>query len=270
MPRAAQSSSETEFASRPQAESSEPRSARKLGVAESDVVVIWIGSLEEHKDPLTAVHAAQRGLGKAARRRRRQLAASGGASRRREHQVLGQRSDVPRLLAAADVYLLTSRREGLALSLLEAMGHGLAVVVTDLPENLEAIGDTGIPVRPDESSVAAALRRLAADADERRDLGTRAAQRVSRLFDATEMTRRTRALYDATAFGARREAEAREERWYARARNGDRREPGALDRRGRPDSQRLEPDQGLPRAPAAPDDAALGHRRRRRFHRRHC
>jgi glycosyltransferase involved in cell wall biosynthesis len=110
--------------------------------------------------------------------------------------VLGQRDDVHRLLAASDVFVLTSRREGLAFSLLEAMAHGLAPVVTALPENLEAIGDAGVGVRPDDHSLTSALRNLATDADERADLGVRALQRVSRLFRATEMKRRTRLLYD--------------------------------------------------------------------------
>jgi glycosyltransferase involved in cell wall biosynthesis len=169
---------------------------RELGIAESEVVGIWVGSLDERKSPLTAIHAAQRAsvtllvVGDGPLRPEVERAAD------KRVLVLGQRSDVPRLLTAADLYVLTSRREGLALSLLEAMAHGLAPVVAELPENLEAIGDAGICVRPDESSFAAALRRLAADADERADLGARASQRVARLFTATEMARRTHALYD--------------------------------------------------------------------------
>ena len=169
---------------------------KQLGIAESEVVGIWVGSLDEHKSPLTAVHAAQRAeitllvVGDGPLRPQVERAAS------ERIRALGQRSDVPRLLAAADLYVLTSRREGLALSLLEAMAHGLAPVVTDLPENLEAIGDAGVCVPPDDSSVSAALRRLAADPDERADLGARASRRVSRLFNAAEMARRTRALYD--------------------------------------------------------------------------
>jgi glycosyltransferase involved in cell wall biosynthesis len=169
---------------------------RTLGIAESEVVGIWVGSLEEHKDPLAAVRAAQEAsvtllvVGDGLLRPLVERAAD-----ERVH-VLGQRSDVPRLLAAADLYVLTSRREGLSLSLLEAMAHGLPVVVSDLPENVEAIGDAGICVRPDDGSFAAALRRLAADASERADVGARAAQRVSRFFGAAEMARRTRYVYD--------------------------------------------------------------------------
>ena len=178
---------------------------RSLGLAESEVVAIWVGSLDERKDPLTAVRAAQQAsltllvVGDGPLRPHVERAAG------ERIRILGRRSDVPRLLAAADVYVLTSHREGLALSLLEAMARGLAPVVTELPENLEAIGDAGICVPPDEASVAAALRRLAEDADARDDLGARASQRVARLFNAAEMAGRTRALYDDVLAGRARE-----------------------------------------------------------------
>jgi glycosyltransferase involved in cell wall biosynthesis len=110
-------------------------------------------------------------------------------------RVLGQRDDVPRLLGSADVFVLTSRREGFAFSLLEAMAHGLAPVVADAPENVEAIGDTGL-VFDDEDGLVAALRRLVESPVKRAALGDRARHRVAELFDAAEMARRTRAVYD--------------------------------------------------------------------------
>jgi len=183
-------------------ESDRARVREELGIPHDEVVGIWVGSLDERKDPLAAVRAANQAdvallvVGDGPLRWQVEHAAD------ERIRVLGQRSDVPRLLAAADLYLLTSRREGLALSLLEAMAHGLAPVVTDLPENVEAVGDAGVCVRPDDNSLTVALRRLATDSGERVDLGARASQRVSRLFDATEMARRTRALYDdVLAFG---------------------------------------------------------------------
>jgi glycosyltransferase involved in cell wall biosynthesis len=168
---------------------------RELGIPESEVVAIWVGSLDERKDPLTAIRAAERAevtllvVGDGPLRPEVKQAAG-------EHtHVLGRRSDVPRLLAAADLYVATSRREGLSLSLLEAMAHGLAPVVTELTENLEAIGAGGLAYG-DQYALVAALDRLVRSESERTAVGERARQRVSELFDVETMIARTRAVYD--------------------------------------------------------------------------
>ena len=169
----------------------------ELGLLGSQPVGIWIGSLDERKDPLAAVRAAERAsvallvVGDGPLRSRVEQAA-------REHvRVLGQRADVPRLLATADFYVLTSHREGLAMSLLEAMAHGLPPVVTDLAENLEAVGDAGVVVTSgDEGALVAAFRWLVENEAERGALGERARQRIAELFDAETMVAQTRAVYD--------------------------------------------------------------------------
>ena len=169
---------------------------RELGLAESEPLGIWVGGLDDHKDPLAAIHAAQAAsvpllvVGDGPLRARVEREAS------ELTRVLGQRRDVPRLLDAADIYVVTSQREGFSFSLLEAMAHRLPAVVTSLPENVEAIGDAGLAIRIGDDSLESALRRLVQDPDQRMHLGERALQRVSRLFDATEMSRRTRAVYD--------------------------------------------------------------------------
>jgi glycosyltransferase involved in cell wall biosynthesis len=102
-----------------------------------------------------------------------------------------------RLLAAADVFVLPSRREGLSYAVLEAMGRGLAVVVSDGPGNPEAVGSAGVVVRGgDVDGFARALARLASDPAERARLGSLARRRVAEEFGAEEMIRRTRELYD--------------------------------------------------------------------------
>jgi glycosyltransferase involved in cell wall biosynthesis len=169
----------------------------ELGLAEHDAAGIWVGSLEPHKDPLTAARAAQRaevtvlfvGDGSLAGA----LQARAGAHVR----PLGRRDDVGRLLAAADFFVLSSLREGLSLALLEALAAGLPAVVSDLPENLEAIGDGGIAVPAgDEERFAAAYRRFAGDAAERLRQGAAARFRVAESFGADAMVESTRELYD--------------------------------------------------------------------------
>ena len=51
---------------------------------------------------------------------------------------LGLRSDVPRLLKAADVMVMPSTREGMPVTMLEATAAGLPIVVSDLPGTQEA------------------------------------------------------------------------------------------------------------------------------------
>ena len=168
---------------------------QELGIPGQEPIGIWVGSLDERKDPLVAVRAAREagvtllvvGDGPL----RQEVERTAGARGR----VLGQRGDVPRLLAAADFYVSTSRREGLSLSLLEAMATGLAPIVTDLPENREAVGDAGISYGGDGTLVAA-LRRLVANDGERIALGQQAQRRVAELFGAEKMITRTRAIYD--------------------------------------------------------------------------
>jgi len=88
------------------------------------------------------------------------------------------------LLRAADVYVLPSTAEGLALSMLEAMAAGCAVVATEAGEAGPALGDAGIrlPVTPLEPHLGDALRRLRDDAALRAELGARARARVLEHF----------------------------------------------------------------------------------------
>lgn len=169
----------------------------ELGIALTEPVGIWVGSLDERKDPLAAVRAAERAsvallvVGDGPLRSQVERIAHGRV------RVVGPRADVPRLLAAADFYVLTSRREGLSMSLLEAMAHGLPSVVTNLPENIEAVGDAGVAIPVgDEAALVEALRRLAENEGERAAIGGRAWQRMAELFDAEAMIAQTRAIYD--------------------------------------------------------------------------
>jgi glycosyltransferase involved in cell wall biosynthesis len=102
---------------------------------------------------------------------------------RRNVRILGVVTDPAvrlDLLRAADVFVLPSTAEGLALGMLEAMAAGCAVVATEAGEDGPALGDAGIrlPVTPLEPHLGAALNRLRDDAALRAELGTRARARV--------------------------------------------------------------------------------------------
>ncbi len=77
-----------------------------------------------------------------------------------------ERSKVPAYLAAADVFLLPSRREGMPISILEAMRAGLPVIVSNVGAIPEMIEDwqSGLLIEPGASdSIAQAVINLSRD-----------------------------------------------------------------------------------------------------------
>jgi glycosyltransferase involved in cell wall biosynthesis len=114
-------------------------------------------------------------------------------------ELLGERTDVVELLAGADVFVLSSRSEGLPLSILEAMAAGLPVVasaVGGIPE-LVVDGKTGFVVPPgDAKALAEALRTLVADAELRRRFGAEARRRAEEHFSVQTARRAHVELYE--------------------------------------------------------------------------
>lgn len=100
------------------------------------------------------------------------------------------------LYANALVCVHPSEVEGLPIAVLEAMGAGRAVLVSDIPENLEAIGDAGARFAVgDTGALHAELAQLLADPVRIRALGTRARARVAREFDWDRIAAQTEAVY---------------------------------------------------------------------------
>ncbi|HOX26720.1 MAG TPA: glycosyltransferase family 4 protein [Candidatus Krumholzibacteria bacterium] len=119
---------------------------------------------------------------------------------------LGWCPEVPGLLAAADVVMLTSRKEGIPRSLIEAMALARPVVATDVlgTQELVADGVTGyLCPCGDVAMLAQRVAALAADAGLRRALGDAGRQRVAEHFDDREIAARLAAFYRAAAGGAR-------------------------------------------------------------------
>ncbi|RJP77252.1 MAG: glycosyltransferase family 1 protein [Desulfobacteraceae bacterium] len=81
-------------------------------------------------------------------------------------RFLGFRSDIPDLLNASDIFALVSRNEGLPISILEAMSHGLPIVATPAGGVKELVcdGKHGIIVPFDDASkIADAIKKLIMD-----------------------------------------------------------------------------------------------------------
>jgi glycosyltransferase involved in cell wall biosynthesis len=117
-----------------------------------------------------------------------------------EHRVhlLGLRSDVPAVLAAADLFVLPSLSEGLPLALLEAMFAGCPIVATDVGQVRVALanGTAGILVQPgDSAALAAGLDRLLSHPAEARRLGGIAAMHAAGEYDLSRMVQRYAGVY---------------------------------------------------------------------------
>ncbi|MEA2625468.1 MAG: hypothetical protein QOD06_1513 [Candidatus Binatota bacterium] len=113
-------------------------------------------------------------------------------------RFLGRRSQVADVLAAADVFVLPSRHEGLGVAILEAMAMALPVVASRVGGIPEAVvhEETGILVPPeDAASLAAALAELSASAELRGRMGTLGRERVLARFTMERMAERYETLY---------------------------------------------------------------------------
>jgi glycosyltransferase involved in cell wall biosynthesis len=114
-------------------------------------------------------------------------------------QVLltGERADVGDLLAACDIFLLTSDREGLCNAVMEAMLSGLPCVVTDTGGNGELVrhGATGFVCPPTAPALRDAVLRLLEDPALRHSFGTAGRSRMEEQFDPLGTARATEKLY---------------------------------------------------------------------------
>ena len=177
-----------------------------LGIPDDAWVVGSVGRLAVEKDYPLLVRALAPMLGPRARLLLVGDGAEAGAIEAeatargvRDFVVLpGARDDVPRLLAAMDVFALSSRMEGLPLCALEAMAAGLPVVATavgGLP-GLIAEGVNGYLVPPqDEEAMRRRLGALHAEPETGRAVGARARTHVRDKHSREAMVRSYLALY---------------------------------------------------------------------------
>jgi len=112
----------------------------------------------------------------------------------------GIRRDVPQLIAASDIFCMTSLWEGLGLVFLEAMAAGLPVVASRVSAVPEVVvdGETGLLAPVGEApEYARRFVQLAQDPAERRRMGLAGRERVLSAFDLDRMVEQTLAVYEA-------------------------------------------------------------------------
>ena len=102
-------------------------------------------------------------------------------------------SRIPELMLSSDIFLLPSDYEGLPISLLEAMAHGVVPVVSDLPSGIREVvnSETGILVNPENvDGYAAAILELDSDREDLAKKGFAASRLVRSGFSCEAMADR--------------------------------------------------------------------------------
>lgn len=114
-------------------------------------------------------------------------------------QFTGVRNDVAEVLAETDIFVLSSRWEGLPVTAAEAMAAGRAIVLTDVGGNRDLVehGAHGLIVPPnDVTALRDALLTLVEDGEQRRALGRAARERARHELDMGVFAQRHEALYE--------------------------------------------------------------------------
>ncbi|MBI4589247.1 MAG: glycosyltransferase [Candidatus Rokubacteria bacterium] len=178
-----------------------------LGLAPDDLVLGCVSRFDPIKRIQTLLEAFRR-LALRLPQLALLLVGGGGEERRIRRLVtemgLGKRviftgflETAARVYPALDLYVATSLKEGLPLSVVEAMGAGVPVVATDVPGHRDVVipGETGLLVPPENPvALADAIAALLAD-PERRRMGEAGRRRVLKEFSMQPMIERTAEVY---------------------------------------------------------------------------
>lgn len=163
-------------------EKSREEKRRELGLGEDDVALISMGDLIERKNYATAIRSISETnepklqyfiCGKGPEEENlKELAESLGVTK--QIHFLGFRSDIKELLVAADIFLFTTKQEGLPRSMMEAMASGLPCIASKIRGNtdlLDGIEGGFLCETTDTAAYAEKLKLLANDKALRKAMG---------------------------------------------------------------------------------------------------
>ncbi len=105
-----------------------------------------------------------------------------------EVEFLGERRDVPELIASADVCLQVSVSEGMSNTLLEYMAGARPIIASNIGPNREVLLGTGVLVNPkDPEEIAGSILGLYSSPEMRREIGLLARRRAEERFSVDRM-----------------------------------------------------------------------------------
>ena len=168
----------------------------ELGLAEDDFVLLNIGRLHPQKGQLYLIEAFNLlcknnpkyklliiGKGTLEFHLREKIS---GFSLGKRIMLLKDRSDVPEIMSACDMFILPSLYDGLSIALIEAMASGLPIIASDIDAVKGVIRDNreGLLVeRENTEKLAEAIFKLTEDKRLRFNLGQNAKLRAIEMFD---------------------------------------------------------------------------------------
>jgi sugar transferase (PEP-CTERM/EpsH1 system associated) len=182
----------------------------ELGIEKREIAIGTVGRLVPVKDQTTLIQAF--GLIKAKGGRAVKLIIVGDGPERKKLErtaeeigvrkdvlLLGMRDDVPRLMAAMDIFVLSSLDEGLPLAILEAFAGGVPVVATDVGGVGEAVkhGVNGLLVPPlSPQAMAASCLKLIQEPEMRERFSAEARRAAFDRFSLKRMVEAYEAVYE--------------------------------------------------------------------------
>ena len=178
----------------------------ELGLSESDVMLISMGDLIQRKNYDTAIKAIAEAKNPALHYficgkgqeldNLKNLAQSLGVSE--QIHFMGFRSDIKELLSAADIFLFTTKQEGLPRSMMEAMASGLPCIASKIRGNVDLIED-GVGgylcQTQDTSAYAEKINLLASDRELRQKYGQSNLETI-KAFGIDKVAEEIREIYD--------------------------------------------------------------------------
>ncbi|MFH1612612.1 MAG: glycosyltransferase [bacterium] len=110
----------------------------------------------------------------------------------------GVKKNIPEILKITDIFVLPSLREGLSVSILEAMASSIPVIASKISGNQELVDEnTGllVPVK-DSFALAKAIKELLDNKEKRIEMGKQGRIKVEKYFTCEKMVKEIENLYD--------------------------------------------------------------------------
>lgn len=178
---------------------------RELQLSENDVVLLSVGELNKNKNHSVIIQALAElklpnvkylivGKGSLKEELDEKIKA---LSLEAQVRLLGYRTDIADLYKASDIFVFPSYREGLSVSVMEAMASGLPCIVSKIRGNVDLIDDNngGYLCAPtDQGSFALAMKDLIQNEETRLAFGRYNQQKVKE-FSIETVLERTKEIY---------------------------------------------------------------------------